>query len=309
MTTNALPLIAAAGAALLLLSRRGSSPAPDDGDGDGDVADEVERIVQESREIVQGKRDSYSDKPGEKVKPREAAERVKETLDKTSTNTGKVSSVADDEAALAAARAAVEQEALSTTNAKPKPKPKPKPAAPVIGVSISVSQAQQWLNYLGAKPKLAVDGKYGPKTKEAWAKAAKARSVATRFDRGTATTAMVDPLARDRLRNDAARAKSTKATPTPAPTPAPAPVPSGPTPPAGFDRTKASNSAPDVARNIATKKYSYSRDALKIWQKLAGVAQDGIYGKGSAAAMRYYVGPSAPKALFAQGTDHYPWGD
>jgi peptidoglycan hydrolase-like protein with peptidoglycan-binding domain len=257
MTTNALPLIAAAGAALLLLSRRGSSPASDDDQGDGDdVAEEVERIVQESREIVQGKRDSYSDKPGQKVEPREAAERVKETLDKTSTNTGKVSSVADDAAALAAARAAVEQEALTTTNAKPKPKPKPVVVAPAIGVSISVSQAQQWLNYLGAKPKLAVDGKYGPKTKDAWAKAAKARSVATRFDRGTATTAMVDPLARDRLRNDAARAKSTKATPTPAPTPAPAPVPSGPTPPAGFDRVKASNSAADVARNIATKKYS-----------------------------------------------------
>lgn len=303
MTTNALPLIAAAGAALLLLSRR-SAPDDDQGDGD-DVADEVERIVRESKEIVQGKRDEYSDKPGEKVKPREAAERVKETLDKTSTNTGKVSSAADDEAALAAARAAVEQEALTTTNAKPKPKPKP--VAPVIGVSMSVSQAQQWLNYLGAKPKLTVDGKYGPKTKDAWAKAAKARSVPTRFDRGTATTAMVDPLTRDRLRNDAARAKSTKATPTPAPTPAP--VPSGPTPPAGFDRVKASNSAADVARNIATKKYSYSRDALKIWQKLAGVAQDGIYGRGSAAAMRYYVGPSAPKALFAQGEDHYPWGD
>lgn len=314
MTAN-LPIALAAGLGLLLLSRkRASAAAPSSDDGET-VPEAVERIVQESKEIVQGKRDEYSDKPGEKVSPREAAERVRDEV----VNTGKVTSTAQDDLAIAAAREAQEQAAREAT------KPQGKVTVGPIGVSVSVKQAQQWLNYLGAG--LKVDGKFGPNTKAAWAKAANKRGKLTRFDRASPTTAMVDPDARAAIMRDASAAKDARAR-------KPAPVvvvqqpsgqqqstqpvvvvqqpsePAGPQPPEGFDRAKAANAAPDVASNIRNKKYDYNRKALKIWQKLAGIAQDGIYGNGSAAAMRYYVGPSAPKSLFTkQGVDHYPWGD
>lgn len=311
MTAN-VPIALAAGLGLLLLTRKRASAAPSVQDGET-VAEAKERIVQESKEIIQGKRDAYSDKPGEKVSPREAAERVKDEV----VNTGKVTTAAQDDLAIAAARAAQEQAARDAV------KPTGTVTAGPIGVSVQVKQAQQWLNYLGAG--LKVDGKYGPNTRAAWGKAANARGKLTRFDRASATTAMVDPDARAAIMRDASAAKDARAR-------KPAPVvvvqqpsgqqstqpvvvvqqpsePAGPQPPEGFDRAKAANSAPDVARNIRAKQYSYSRPALKIWQKLAGIAQDGVYGKGSAAAMRYYVGPSAPKPLFAQGVDHYPWGD
>lgn len=79
--------------------------------------------------------------------------------------------------------------------------------------------------------------------------------------------------------------------------------------PPGFDSLKAFNSAPDVARHIANKGMNYSRKVLKAWQRVAGIAQDGIYGKGSYAALRHFVGDQAPKPLFNQGTETYPWSD
>jgi peptidoglycan hydrolase-like protein with peptidoglycan-binding domain len=45
---------------------------------------------------------------------------------------------------------------------------------------------------------------------------------------------------------------------------------------------------------------------LRAWQTAAGIAADGIYGRGTASALKYFT-PKAPRALFAQGQDGYPW--
>lgn len=104
----------------------------------------------------------------------------------------------------------------------------------------------------------------------------------------------------------------------PAPTPAPTMDPSRKdqatwateSPPPGFDRVKASNAAGDVAAHLRKRgRDGYSRDVLRAWQRVAGIPADGIYGRQSEAALRYYVGVSAPKAFFAQGEPIYVWGD
>jgi hypothetical protein len=223
------PVIAlvAGGAALLaLMSRRdeGSDATPDDG---VDVGSEVKRIVEESREIVRGERDAYSDAPNVKVEPREAAVRVKVELDKLKANTTATDHAAEDAAALEAARRAAADEAAVVT-VKPKPEPvKPKPE-PVVVV----------------KPK-------------------------------------PEPVK---------------------------PQPLTPQPPEGFDRTKAKNAAPGLAKNIKNNSYNYSRDALRAWQKVAGIPTDGVYGPGSRNALAYYVGEkNAPRALFAKAKDGTPY--
>jgi pyruvate/2-oxoglutarate dehydrogenase complex dihydrolipoamide acyltransferase (E2) component len=99
-----------------------------------------------------------------------------------------------------------------------------------------------------------------------------------------------------------------KAAPAPAPKAAPATAKPGPQPPAGYDRAAAAKAAPGLAKHITEKKYDYSRPTLEAWQRVAGIPADGIYGRGSAAALRHFVGAKAPKPLFAQGTDSYPWG-
>jgi len=313
---NALPLLAV-GAGLLLLTGRkrgSSSSSSSSADDEPTTADDVERIVEESKDIIQGKRDSYSDDPGTKVDPREAAQRVKDTIEAGKKDASKVDQAGADELALRAAQEAAKQEATKQTS-KPNPSTtttttKPKPAT-TKSLVVQVKQAQQHLNVLGYG--LAVDGKYGPLTARAWNDAAVKRKKPGAFTRASPTTATVAKAAADAIANDAAKAKAKPVPPVPAPAPTPqphsTPTPApGPTPPPGFDRTKANRAAPDVAKHIKAKKYDYNRGALKTWQKLAGIDQDGVYGKGSAAALRYYVGASAPKALFAQGSDHYPWG-
>jgi murein L,D-transpeptidase YcbB/YkuD len=79
-------------------------------------------------------------------------------------------------------------------------------------------------------------------------------------------------------------------------------------PPPGYDRLKAANSAPDIARHIKQKGYNYTRKALKAWQIVAGVTPDGLYGPSTREALVYYVGNSAPKALFKGVPLPYPWG-
>lgn len=90
--------------------------------------------------------------------------------------------------------------------------------------------------------------------------------------------------------------------PSPAPTPAaqvqPAPAPSSAVP-AGFDPKLAEQLAPAIARDVKKNKFNYSRPQLKRFQTAAGIVADGLYGGGSAGALRFYLGGAAPpKPLF-----------
>lgn len=75
--------------------------------------------------------------------------------------------------------------------------------------------------------------------------------------------------------------------------------------PAGTDLAVAKKTAPDVAAHLKSKnRNTYSRDVVKLWQKRAGIASDGIYGRGTEAALKYF-GAKPPKAFFAQGNASY----
>lgn len=89
-----------------------------------DVKSEVKRIVQESKEIVQGKRDSYSDNPAKKVTAREAAERTGKVIAKVK-EAGKVTDGAEDALAIEAARMAAQQDASREVKKAPPPIIKP----------------------------------------------------------------------------------------------------------------------------------------------------------------------------------------
>lgn len=298
MTSLALPLAAVAALALFA-SKKATASAPSTSDAElrkarkaaelarkkeRNVAREVKRIQTESGEIIKGQRDSYSKQPAAVVPlPRRNPPSVSP-------------SVAPGKSAPAP---------IAAQPATPKPKPK---TSTTKMRTLSVDNAQAVLQRLGAP--IERDGKYGPKTAKAWAHAARTHKLVDTFERVDGATARV---ASATARELARRAKAQPAPKQPAATqpaaqPAPAPAPTGPTPPEGFDRVKASRAAPDVARHIALKKYDYSRDALRTWQRLAGLKPDGIYGRETAAAMRFYVGGSAPKPLFAQGEDFYQWG-
>jgi hypothetical protein len=196
----------------------------------------VKRLVEESREIIRGKRDAYSDDPGRKVTPRGAATRVAE---------------AKDNAALQAAREAARD------GAKPAPKPKP---APDMRTGVRRKPAQ-------------------PRTTE---EAAAAQSYGqSRVEQGSPVAAF----------NPDAEAKARGLQ--------------------GYDRAKAAATAGDVAKHLAGMKakgkwYDYSRPVVRAWQTVAGVPPDGIYARGTAAALKHFT-PAAPKAFFAKGSDSY-WG-
>ena len=66
----------------------------------------------------------------------------------------------------------------------------------------------------------------------------------------------------------------------------------------------AKSTAAQVAAHLKAKKMNYDRKMLALWQGRAGVPVDGIYGRGSAAALKYFT-KNAPPALFAQGTSSY----
>jgi peptidoglycan hydrolase-like protein with peptidoglycan-binding domain len=83
-----------------------------------------------------------------------------------------------------------------------------------------------------------------------------------------------------------------------------------PQPPEGYDRVKASNTAPDVAKHLRNKgRGGYSRAVVKAWQTKAGIRSDGIYGRETYAALKFFAGNAAPKPFFAQGVEVYPWED
>jgi len=226
------------------------------------------------------------------------------------------------QADLKAAELAKKEPAAATPVAEKKPAKK-KPAQHVKTHDVEVLRAQRALNALGAK--LVEDGKFGPKTQGAWTHYAQHHKPAlnplfTRIDGAHARAAesTVIVLANEeREANARKKPAEKKATPAPvqkhAATPAAPATPATPatraTPPDGFDPVKAGNSAANVAKHLRKKgKANYSRDVLRAWQKLAGIAQDGIYGHGSHAALAHYAGSAAPAAFYNQGTESYPWG-
>lgn len=87
------------------------------------------------------------------------------------------------------------------------------------------------------------------------------------------------------------------ATAAQAPAPAAKPKPK-PKPDAGAELAarppKAALLAPGVAQNIRTKKYDYSRQSLRDFQKADGLVEDGIYGPVTAAALGKYTNAPAP---------------
>jgi hypothetical protein len=216
----------AAGMGLLMLGSKRRPPGP----AGPTTPEEAARIVRESKEIVQGSRESYSDAPGVPVTPREAAERVKDTI----ASKPPVADTTDAElaAAIAAAKKAAAEEARAATS-------------PIVG-PIVIKPVQPAQPVQAAKPA----------------------------------------------------------------------QPAQPVAPAGYDRTKAANSAGDLARHIAQKKYDYTRKALIAWQTVAGIPTDGVYGPSARNALAYYVGAAAPKALFVKNpktgapypNTPYPWG-
>ena len=87
----------------------------------------------------------------------------------------------------------------------------------------------------------------------------------------------------------------------------PPPAPGAQKTPPGFDRSKASNSAKDIAKHLTQKQYNYNRKAMKAWQTVAGIVADGLYGPATRNALLAFT-PTAPKALFKGEDKPYPWG-
>lgn len=101
--------------------------------------------------------------------------------------------------------------------------------------------------------------------------------------------------------------------PRPGAAPAPAPAPAHAASPApsssAFNPTLARTLALQVEKNLrnppAKNIYNYDRKLMAQFQKAAGIAQDGIYGGGTRAALMYYGATNAPAALFAPKTGTY----
>jgi peptidoglycan hydrolase-like protein with peptidoglycan-binding domain len=67
--------------------------------------------------------------------------------------------------------------------------------------------------------------------------------------------------------------------------------------PAGFDPDGARRVAPRIAAHLRKKgAANYSRQALREFQRLAGLKEDGLYGGRTAGALRYYLGGANPPA-------------
>jgi hypothetical protein len=92
----------------------------------------------------------------------------------------------------------------------------------------------------------------------------------------------------------------------------------GPKPPPGFDRATAARTAQKVAQHLSDKgRDHYDRrkispalptgGVLAAWQRAAGITPDGVYGRGSYAALKAYGVKNPPKPFFAQGVESYPW--
>lgn len=61
--------------------------------------------------------------------------------------------------------------------------------------------------------------------------------------------------------------------------------------------------APRVATNIAQRRSAYDRGLLRQFQAEAGLVVDGLYGGGSAGALRYYLEKPPPRPLFRPTTE------
>jgi hypothetical protein len=68
-------------------------------------------------------------------------------------------------------------------------------------------------------------------------------------------------------------------------------------PPTPINLELARREAPAVAKHVRTKKYDYSRQTVRDFQRHAGIVPDGIYGPITMSALTYF-GASAPPALF-----------
>jgi hypothetical protein len=71
-----------------------------------------------------------------------------------------------------------------------------------------------------------------------------------------------------------------------------------PTLPAGYNPARARTLAKSLAQHIASKRYDYSRDLMKDFQRCAGIPMDGVYGGESRGALIYFGAANAPKPLF-----------
>jgi peptidoglycan hydrolase-like protein with peptidoglycan-binding domain len=187
-----------------------------------------------------------------------------------------------------------------------------------------VLNAQTLLKKLGI-PFGALDGLYGPKTAAAWAKAVAKYPPAQgpeyerrgTFTRVNGTTALVYRPSAERLAAVAtgkAAPVSSAVTPRKPTLSAPsgfaaslAPKPSGRTPPPGYDRRAAQAMAPALVKHLKARgRDGYARAEMRKFQTYAGIAADGIYGRGSYAALKHFA-PNAPAPFYAQGTAVYPW--
>jgi hypothetical protein len=82
-------------------------------------------------------------------------------------------------------------------------------------------------------------------------------------------------------------------------------------PPAGFNPVSAKSQAARVVANLKKGRDNYSRPTLSAWQRLAGIAADGIYGGASAGALAWYLQGTpdvAPRPFFKPTTvTPYRW--
>jgi hypothetical protein len=84
----------------------------------------------------------------------------------------------------------------------------------------------------------------------------------------------------------------------------------GPKPPAGFDAALARKLAPQLAKNVTEKKYSYSRKLARQFQTAAGIAAEGAYGGETRGALESFGVRRPPRALFKPTeTVPYKWSD
>ena len=97
-----------------------------------------------------------------------------------------------------------------------------------------------------------------------------------------------------------ATAPTVATSPPAASAPEPAPPERPPQPIEGeLDLSLARRLAPQVAEDIRTRSYSYSRQRLRDFQRAAGLTADGQYGGASRGALVFFGVRDAPRALFA----------
>lgn len=79
----------------------------------------------------------------------------------------------------------------------------------------------------------------------------------------------------------------------------------------GFNPVSAKSQAARVVANLKKGRDHYSRPTLSAWQRLAGIAADGIYGGESAGALAWYLQGTpdvAPRPFFKPTTvTSYRW--